>query len=94
MIIQKHIPIHFNTRAVEITDRGVKCLTKDGEIFFNADTVVHAVGMRPQQEAALSFARCAPVFHMIGDCRRAANILHATSTAHTAAKYIGRYSYI
>lgn len=94
MIIQKKIPIHFHTKAVEITDKGVRCQTPDKEVFFNADTVIHAAGMRPLQEEALRFAQCAPVFHMIGDCRKGANILHATSTAHTAAKYIGRYSYV
>ncbi len=93
MIIQKKIPIHFNTKAVQITDNGVKCLSPDGEVFLNADTVIHAVGMRSLQEAALSFGRCAPIFHMIGDCRKSANILNATSTAYTAAKFIGRYSY-
>jgi len=91
MIIQKDIPIHFNTEAVEITDRGVKCKGPQGEVFHDADTVVHAVGMKPLQEEALIFNNCAPVFHLIGECRKAANILHATSTAYTAAKFIGRY---
>jgi 2,4-dienoyl-CoA reductase-like NADH-dependent reductase (Old Yellow Enzyme family)/thioredoxin reductase len=92
MIAQKHIPIHFNTKAVEITDKGVRCQGPEGEVFHDADTVIHAAGMRPFQEAALRFDQCAPVFHMIGECRKSANILYATSSAYTAAKYIGRYS--
>jgi 2,4-dienoyl-CoA reductase-like NADH-dependent reductase (Old Yellow Enzyme family)/thioredoxin reductase len=94
MMEQKNIPIHFNTKAVEITDKGVKCIGPEGEVFFNADTVIHAVGMRPYQDEALTFDKCAPVFHMIGDCRTAANILYATSSAYTAAKFIGRYNYV
>ncbi len=92
MVGQKKLPIHFNTKAVEITDKGVKCEGPDGEVFYEADTVIHAVGMKANQELALSFNQCAPVFHMIGDCRKVSNIMEATSTAHTTARYIGRYN--
>jgi 2,4-dienoyl-CoA reductase-like NADH-dependent reductase (Old Yellow Enzyme family)/NADPH-dependent 2,4-dienoyl-CoA reductase/sulfur reductase-like enzyme len=91
MIIQKKIPIHFNTKAVEITSKGVKCQGPEGEAFFEADTVILAAGMRARQDEAASFNACAPTFHMVGDCRQAANIIGATSTAYTTAKYIGRY---
>jgi 2,4-dienoyl-CoA reductase-like NADH-dependent reductase (Old Yellow Enzyme family)/thioredoxin reductase len=91
MITQKNIPIHFNTRAVEITGSGVKCQGPDGEIFYAADAVIHAVGMRPLHDEALKFSRCAKDFHMIGECRKAANILYATSTAYAAARLIGRF---
>jgi thioredoxin reductase len=92
MILQKNIPIHFNTEAVEITNQGVKCKGSEGEVLYEADTVVHAVGMRPFQEEALSFDRRSPSFHMIGEFRKAANIIHATVSAYMAAKFIGRYS--
>jgi len=92
MILQKNIPIHFNTKAVEITDNGVRCAGPEGEALYAADTVILAVGMKPLQEEALSFYRCAPAFHMIGECRKTANILFATSTAYTAAKFTGRYT--
>jgi len=59
-------------------------------VFYNADTVIHATGMRPRQDEAMKFSRCAEVFHMTGDCRKAANILFANGTAYTAAKFIGR----
>jgi pyruvate/2-oxoglutarate dehydrogenase complex dihydrolipoamide dehydrogenase (E3) component len=85
------IPVHFNTIAAEITGKGVTCRDADGEKFYAADTVVVATGMRPLQDEAIQFSRCAGVFHMIGECRKAANILFATSTAHTAARYLGRY---
>jgi pyruvate/2-oxoglutarate dehydrogenase complex dihydrolipoamide dehydrogenase (E3) component len=91
MIIQKKIPIHFNTKAVQITDQGVKCLDPKGEVFFDANTVILAVGMTALWEQAVRFDKCAPTFHMIGECRKVANILAATSTAYTTAKYIGRF---
>jgi 2,4-dienoyl-CoA reductase-like NADH-dependent reductase (Old Yellow Enzyme family) len=91
MITQKNIPIHFNTKAVEITGDGVKCQGPDGETFYKADTVIHAVGMRPLHDEALKFSRYAKDFHMIGECRKAANILYATSTAYAASRLIGRF---
>jgi pyruvate/2-oxoglutarate dehydrogenase complex dihydrolipoamide dehydrogenase (E3) component len=91
MITQKKIPIHFNTKAVEITGDGVKCQSPDGEVFYEADAVIHAVGMRPLYDEALKFSRCAKDFHMIGECRKAANILYATSTAYAASRLIGRF---
>ncbi|NLT14652.1 MAG: FAD-dependent oxidoreductase [Clostridiales bacterium] len=91
MITQKKIPIHFNTKAVEITGDGVRCQGPDGEAFYEADAVIHAVGMRPLHDEALKFSCCAKDFHMIGECRKAANILYATSTAYAASRLIGRY---
>ncbi|MCL1834609.1 MAG: NAD(P)/FAD-dependent oxidoreductase [Oscillospiraceae bacterium] len=91
MIGQNDIPIHFNTKAVEITDRAVKCEGPDGQTEFEADTVILAAGMVPLQEEAAKFHGCAKDFYMIGECRKAANILFATSTAYSAAKLIGRY---
>ena len=90
MLIQHNIPVHYNTKALEITADGVKCNGPDGEVVYPADTVIHAVGMRPLQEEAMAFGEYAVDIHAVGECRKAANILHATSTAYTAAKYIGR----
>ena len=90
-IAQRKIPIHFNTKAVEITGEGVKCQGPDGEVFYEADTVIVAAGMKPLQEEAVKFNQCAESFHMAGECRKAANILFATSTAYSAARLIGRY---
>ena len=90
-IAQNSIPIHFNTKAMEITSEGIKCQGPEGEsLFYKAETVIYAVGMNPLQEEAMKFNRCADAFHMIGECRKAANILYATSTAYSAAKLIGR----
>jgi len=91
MITQKNIPIYFNTKAVEITGDGVKCQSPDGEKLFKADAVIYAVGMKPLHDEALKFSRCAKDFHMIGECRKTANILYATSTAYAASRLIGRY---
>ena len=91
MLIQHKVPIRLSTRAEEITVRGVRCASPQGEVFLEADTVVYAAGMRPRQEEALSFYDTASIFHMVGDCRQSATILNATGTAYTAARYLGRY---
>ena len=91
MVTQKNIPIHFHTKAVEITGDGVKCQGPDGDVFYAADALIHAVGMKPLHDEALKFSRCAKDFHMIGECRKAANILYATSTAYAASRLIGRF---
>ncbi len=91
MITQKNIPIRFNTKAVEITEDGVRCQSPDGEAFYDAGAVILAVGMRPLHDEALKFSPYAKDFHMIGDCRKAANILYATSTAYAASRLIGRF---
>ncbi len=92
IIEQKRLPIHFKTKAVEITQKGVRCEGPDGEVFYEADTVIYAAGMKALQEEALVFNECSPNFHMIGDCRKASNILNATSAAYTTAKCIGRFT--
>ena len=89
-IAQNSISLHFNMKAVEITPKGVRCQGPEGETLYSADTVILAVGMKPRQEDAVKFAKCAADFHMIGECRKAANILFATSTAYSAARLIGR----
>jgi len=91
MIIQNNIPIRYNTRAEEITDKGVRCTGPEGEVFIEADTVAYALGMKARKAEAMSFYDIAPVFHMVGDCVTSATILNATGTAYTAAKYLGRF---
>ena len=92
MLIQHKIPVHFNTKALEITAEGVRCEAGGEIVFYPANTVVYAAGMRPHQEEAMSFLKSAPIFHMVGECRKSANILFATGTAYTTAKFLGRYS--
>ena len=91
MLLQKEIPVHFGTKAEEITEKGVRCSAENGDVFYPADTVVYAAGMKARTEEALSFNDTAPVFHLVGDCKRSSSIFHATSTAYTAARFLGRF---
>ena len=53
-------------------------------MFFPADTVVTALGMKPQMEAALALYDCAPDFYLIGDSRAAATIREANWGGYNA----------
>jgi 2,4-dienoyl-CoA reductase-like NADH-dependent reductase (Old Yellow Enzyme family)/thioredoxin reductase len=85
------IPIHFNTKVLEVTEGGLVCEGPDGsKKTYEADTVVYAVGQIPLQEEAFALSSCAPRFYQIGDCNTVRNIEAATNTAFTIAHDIGR----
>ena len=80
---------HTSTRALKIDDTGVTCQGPDGEIFFPADHVVIAAGMKGRQQEAISFAQSAPLFYQVGDCLAAKNIYEANRLGFNAAMEIG-----
>ena len=80
---------HTSTRALEIRADGVKCAGPDGEVFFPADHVVLAAGMRGRQQEAISFAQAAPIFYQVGDCLAAKNIYEANRLGFNAAWELG-----
>lgn len=80
---------HTSTRALKINDKGVLCKGPEGQIFYNADTVIIAAGMKGRQVEASSFAQAAPVFYQVGDCLAATNIYEANRLAFNAAMEIG-----
>jgi 2,4-dienoyl-CoA reductase-like NADH-dependent reductase (Old Yellow Enzyme family)/thioredoxin reductase len=82
--------IATGTKAIEITDKGVLGEDAEGQKFFEADTVICALGLLPLREEADALRLCAPEFYQIGDCSAARNIYEATRTAHQIAADIGR----
>ncbi|MCL1829162.1 MAG: FAD-dependent oxidoreductase [Oscillospiraceae bacterium] len=86
------IEINLNTKAVEITDKGVLCETeKKEQKLFEADTVVYAVGQRPLHEEVSALSGICPEFHILGDCVAPRNILAATAAAYDIGRAIGRF---
>ena len=85
------LEINVNTKAKEIKADGVLCETPDGEKFYEADTVVLALGVEPLWAEVDALADFAGEFYQIGDCREPRKILNATGEAWTAANLIGRY---
>lgn len=84
------IELRLSTKALEITDEGVRCVTGGHEVFFNADTVIYAVGQCALMDEASELRFCAPEFYQIGDCCSPKNIMNATSVAFSVARQIGR----
>ena len=78
------IGLHLSTRAEEINEKGV---IAGGELY-EADTVIYAVGQRPERGAATALYACAPEFYLLGDCVSPANIMNATASADAIARSI------
>ena len=80
----------LNTQVAEITDKGVWGETGGDRIFFEADSVVLALGFTPKYRQADELRFCAPEFHQIGDSLAVNSIYEATRTAHHIALDIGQ----
>lgn len=83
------LPTHTSTRALKIDKNGVTCQNADGEVFFPADHVVIAAGMKGRQEEAAAFAQAAPLFYQVGDCLAVKNIAEANRLGFNAAMELG-----
>jgi NADH dehydrogenase FAD-containing subunit len=85
------VRLALNTKAVEISEKGV--LGNDGQQtrLFDADTVVCALGLQPLREQADRLRFCAPVFHQLGDCLDPKTIYEANRTARQIALDIGAF---
>ncbi len=84
------IRVCLNTKVTKIASEGVTGEGKDGEVFFPADTVVCALGMKPNREEAAALALCAPEYHVLGDCVIPATVYQATNAAYFEALDIGK----
>jgi 2,4-dienoyl-CoA reductase-like NADH-dependent reductase (Old Yellow Enzyme family)/NADPH-dependent 2,4-dienoyl-CoA reductase/sulfur reductase-like enzyme len=84
------IKVHLNTKALEITEKGVLTEGPDGQRLFEADTVIYAVGQKPLREEADALRFCAPEFYQLGDCLTPKNITEATKAAWQTSRDIGR----
>jgi len=82
--------VRLSTKVTKISPEGVTGEGESGEVFIPADTVVCALGMKPNRDAAAALALCAPEFHVLGDCVTPATIYQATNAAYFAAMDIGK----
>ncbi|MCR5845809.1 MAG: NAD(P)/FAD-dependent oxidoreductase [bacterium] len=85
------LKVNLNNKVKEIAAEGVTCETPDGDRFYEADTVIVAMGMRPLDKEAAAFYDCAPEYYPIGDCFQVKNIEAATTAGYMTAKNIGRF---
>lgn len=86
---RRGVVIETGAKVEEIDDRGVKCAFRDGMLkFIEADNVILAVGLRPNNELAQRLHGKAAELYFIGDCVEVHQILEAISNGFSVAKDI------
>ena len=84
-VLEEAVEIHTSTRCTELSPEGVTAVSRGGEtLFFPADTVVIAAGMKPRTEERDSFYGTAYDVVPVGDCVRLGNLVGATRTGFDA----------
>lgn len=77
---------YTRTQCLKITDNDVIAVNNAGKrIILPFDSVIIAVGMKPNKEFAQSFFGIVPETAMVGDCDRVASVLEATNDAYFIA---------
>jgi NADPH-dependent 2,4-dienoyl-CoA reductase/sulfur reductase-like enzyme len=67
-LLDLRVPLYLHSTVLEITDRAV-VMTLGGNIFpLEADSVVLAVGMRPDDRLARELEGVVPELYTVGDC--------------------------
>lgn len=78
--------VRTNARVTAIEDKVVRYIDQDGnEQTVDCDTVILAVGMRPNSEEAEKFRFVAEDYVQIGDCSKIQTVYGATHTGYWAA---------
>lgn len=80
-----NIKIHVDTKAKAVTSEGLVCQTSDGEVIFEADSILLAAGMKANRTVAESFYNAAPRVFEIGDCIRAGRVVDAVTLGYYRA---------
>ncbi len=77
-------------RCSKIDETGVYAVNKEGgEVFYPADTVVMASGMRSRSGAVEALRPLVKEFYVIGDANKAAKIMNGTRDAYDAVTALG-----
>jgi len=77
------VPLYLHSKVLEITDNAVVVSLGDGVFSIPADTVILAVGMRPENRLAQELEGAAPEVYTVGDCvrpRDAAEVAYQASS--------------
>lgn len=84
MLENTGVDVREGYACVSVSKDGVTTKHQGEEVFFPADTVINASGMRAEPDAKQSFGGCAPVVQAIGDCVEPKFVGDATYAAYTA----------
>lgn len=84
--VDKYTTVHTNCQGLRVTAEGLVCRNADGEeILIPGQTVICAVGQRPNRPQVDALRFGAPFVRQIGDCARVSNITNAIYQGYHAA---------
>jgi 2-enoate reductase len=84
-----NVDILTNVNVLEITDKGIVIADNDGKnIIIDADTVVLAVGFKPDRELFETLKNKLPEVYAIGDCVETREVMSAVWDGFNAARSI------
>ena len=84
--LEKYATVHTNHTGLEVRPDGLLCRDAEGNtVLIPGETVICAVGQRPNRPDVEALRDCAPFVREIGDCIRAANITTAVYQGYHAA---------
>lgn len=87
--VKENYHARLKTRCKSIDDDGVTVINPDGsEEKIEAETVITALGLKSKTEESLAFYGITPKTAVIGDCKRVARVMEATSEAYFFAMSI------
>ena len=74
---ENHVELHYNTPVVSFTSSGVDVLCSTSLLTLQADTIVLAVGTKPEDSLKKDLEELNFKYCMIGDCKRIGDALYA-----------------
>jgi hypothetical protein len=77
------IQIEVGVKIIELNEKGVMGLRNGSSEFFNAGTIVIAVGMKSENQLAEYLKATAPEIHLIGDCINPRRIREAIAEGYS-----------
>jgi pyruvate/2-oxoglutarate dehydrogenase complex dihydrolipoamide dehydrogenase (E3) component len=87
--LENSVKLETRVKCKRITEGGVLTVNEKGEErFYEADTILLAVGLKSRTEMVESLRNCAPDFVVIGDCLRSATVMEAIHMGYFSAMNI------
>ncbi len=84
--VEQYTTVHTGCQGLRVTGEGLVCRNSEGEeILIPGQTVICAVGQRPNRAQVDALRFGAPFVREIGDCARVSNITNAIYQGHHAA---------
>ncbi|MGE4276558.1 MAG: FAD-dependent oxidoreductase [Lawsonibacter sp.] len=84
-VADSKIKMKTGIMAKAVTPNGLLCQTAEGELLFEADSILLAAGMKPDRTAVDDFYNTAPRVFQVGDCIKAGRVVDAVTMGYYRA---------